>query len=92
MTKERNNPLSLDRPATYQIKLPGKIDISRTDWAGGLEVTNISEGIDPPATILTGEFDQAALHGLLHRIYSMGLQLISVIWLEGGSAYIDKPK
>ena len=31
-----------------------------------------------PVTTLTGSVDQAALHGLLRRLYSLGLPLISV--------------
>jgi len=38
----------------------------------------------PPVTTLTGNVDQAALHGLLRRLYSQGLPLISVIWIEPG--------
>ena len=35
-----------------------------------------------PVTILTGTIDQAALHGLLRRLYSLGLPLISVKLVE----------
>ncbi|MES0344015.1 MAG: hypothetical protein ABUK16_07850 [Anaerolineales bacterium] len=84
MTKEVKQKLTLDRPATYQIKVPGKIDVSQTDWTAGLKVTIESDGRDPPATTLSGEFDQAALHGLLRRLYSIGLPLISVLWIERG--------
>jgi hypothetical protein len=35
-----------------------------------------------PVTILTGTFDQAGLQGLLRRLYSLGLPLISVICEE----------
>ena len=35
-----------------------------------------------PITILTGILDQAALIGLLRRIYSLGLPLISVNCVE----------
>ncbi len=84
MTKEDKRKLTLDRPATYQIKVPGIIDVSRADWTGTLEITIESEGDDPPVTTLTGELDQAALHGLLHRLYSLGLPLISVLWIENG--------
>jgi len=42
-----------------------------------------SEGEDPPVTTLTGKLDQAALHGLLRRLYSLGLPLISVNCIEG---------
>ncbi|MCP4001656.1 MAG: hypothetical protein GY727_12165, partial [Gammaproteobacteria bacterium] len=35
-----------------------------------------------PVTILTGTIDQAALQGLLRRLYALGLPLISVTWVE----------
>jgi hypothetical protein len=89
--KKEIEKLTLDRPATYQIKVPGKIDVSRADWVGKMAITVESEGDGPPTTTLTGDVDQAALHGLLRRIYSLGLPLIAVIWVEGGSTEIDKP-
>jgi hypothetical protein len=36
MIKEDKQKLTLDRPATYQIKMPGHLDESRSDWAGGM--------------------------------------------------------
>ena len=42
-----------------------------------------SEGEDPPVTTLTGAVDQAALHGVLRRLYSLGLPLISVKGIAG---------
>jgi hypothetical protein len=41
-----------------------------------------SEGNGPPVTILTGTLDQSALQGLLRRLYSLGLPLISVVCVE----------
>jgi len=76
--------LFLDRPATYQIKVPGHIGESWSDWAGGMTITVESEGDGPPVTILTGTLDQAALQGLLRRLYSLGLPLISVICVDCG--------
>ena len=73
--------LTLDRPATYQIKVPGQLNNSWSDWAR-MTVTVESESDGPPITIMTGTVDQAALHGLLRRLYSLGLPLISVICLE----------
>jgi len=77
--------LSLDRPATYQIQVPGCLDESWSDWIGGLTITVESEGDGPPVTTLTGTVDQAALHGLLRRLYSLGLPLISVNWVKRDS-------
>ena len=74
--------LTLDRPATYQIKVPGHIGKSWSDWAGGMTITVDREGNSPPVTVLTGVLDQAALQGLLRRLYSLGLPLISVHYVE----------
>ena len=82
MMREVKQKLTLDRPATYQIKVPGELDESWADWAGGMTITVESEGDDPPITTLTGTVDQAALQSLLRRLYSLGLPLISVNWVE----------
>ncbi len=58
MTKEIKQKLTLGRPATYRIKVLGKIDVSQTDWTAGLKVTIESDGRDPRATTLCGELDQ----------------------------------
>jgi hypothetical protein len=74
--------LTLSRPATYQIKVPGHLDERWADWVGGMTITFESEGNRSPITILTGTFDQATLLSLLRRLYSLGLPLISVICVE----------
>ena len=84
LQNEARQKLSLDRPATYQIKVPGHLDESWSDWIGGMAITVESEGEGPPITILTGALDQAALQGLLRRLYSLGLPLISVICVDCG--------
>ena len=84
MMKKTTYKLTLDRPATYQIKVPGELDESWSDWAGGMTITVESEGDGPPVTTLTGTVDQAALQSLLRRLYSLGLPLISVICVDRG--------
>jgi hypothetical protein len=84
MMKKAKHKLSLDRPATYQIKVPGELDEGWSDWAGGMTIMVESEGDGPPVTTLTGTVDQAALQGLLRRLYSLGLPLISVICVDCG--------
>ncbi len=80
--KEVKQKLTLDRPATYQIKVPGHLDQSWSDWAEGMTITLESRDDDLPTTTLTGIVDQAALQGLLRWLYSLGLPLISVKWVE----------
>ena len=82
--KKIRQKLTLYRLATYQIKVPGHLGESWSDWAGGMTITVESEGDGPPVTTLTGTLDQAALQGLLRRLYSLGLPLVSVICLECG--------
>ena len=82
--KETKQKLTLDRPVTYQITVPGELDESWSDWDGKMTVTVESKGEGPPVTTLTGTVDQAALHSLLRRLYSLGLPLISAICVECG--------
>lgn len=74
--------LTLDRPATYEIKVPGQLDESWENWGWKMKVIVECVEDNPPMTILTGTFDQAALQGLLRQLYSLGLPLISVTWIE----------
>ncbi len=86
MVKEVRQKLTLDQPATYQIKVPGHLDESWSDWAGGMTITVESGDDGPPVTSLTGVVaDQAALQSLLRRLYSLGLPLISVNCIACGS-------
>ena len=82
MEKAIAHKLTLTDPATYQIRVPGRLDASWSEWLGNMSIVVESEGGDSPVTTLTGTVDQAALQGLLRRLYSLGLPLISVVWLE----------
>jgi hypothetical protein len=52
------------------------------DWNGGVTLTVESDENGNPFTILTLTVDQAALQGLLRHLYTLGLPLISAIWME----------
>jgi hypothetical protein len=92
MMKKAEQKLTLYRPVTYQIKVPGHLNESWSDWAGSMTITVESEGDSPPVTVLTGALDQAALQGLLRRLYSLGLPLISVNCVACGLEDDDEPK
>jgi hypothetical protein len=81
MRKASEQP-TLDRPATYQIRVPGRPGENWSDWAAGMAMTVEAEGDDPPVTTFTGTVDQAALQGFLRRLYAVGLPLISVNSIE----------
>lgn len=68
-------------PATYEIQVPGHLDPGWLECPGPLEVRVEGGASGTAVTILHGTLDQAALHGLLRRIYTLGLPLISVTWL-----------
>jgi hypothetical protein len=70
--------ISLEQPALYQIQVQGMISQSWLEYFDGLKIT--LEGKDGWAiTTLTGSMtDQAALQGLLQKLYTLGLVLIKV--------------
>lgn len=68
-----------NQPMVYQIRIKSHLDSDWTDWFEGLTVTLEKSGY----TLLTGPVvDQAALHGLLKKIWDLGMALISVNTLE----------
>jgi hypothetical protein len=81
--KEKSKPkLTLDRSVTYQIKVPGE---PNARWADRVEQMAVLVELDDgglPVTTLTTTTDQAGLLGLLRRLYSLGLPLISVILVD----------
>jgi hypothetical protein len=81
--KAKRNKLTLDQVVTYQIKVPGLLDPSWVEWDNRMRSVVAEDG-DTPVTTLTAPIDQAALQGLLRRLYSLGLPLISVICLDWG--------
>ena len=83
--KDIYQKLTLAQPATYQIKVPGHLDESWSEWAGGMTITLEGGDDGPPTTTLIGTIDQAALQSLLRWLYSLGLPLISVNWVEPGN-------
>ena len=68
---------SMDRPQTYQIKVQGKLDEGWSAWFNDMTVT--FESGHAPITTLTGAVaDQAALRGMLCKLWDLNLTLISV--------------
>jgi hypothetical protein len=70
--------IALDEPAVYQIQVQGVIS---QHWLNYFDEMKISvEGEDGTAiTTFTGQIvDQAALQGMLQKIYTLGLVLLKV--------------
>jgi hypothetical protein len=56
---------------TYEIRIAGRVDETTLTSFEGLTVR-----LGDDDTIVTGQFDQAALHGMLELIRSLGLDLL----------------
>jgi hypothetical protein len=82
MTMKNIQKLTLDRPATYQIKVPEELDQRWSDWYRGMKIVVRRDDNGLSVSILTVTADQAALQSLLRRLYSLGIPLISVVCVE----------
>jgi hypothetical protein len=79
MSIPSRKPIPFDLPATYQIRVLGKIDPTSSNILGGMKICPATMGEDSPVTSLEGEVrDQAALVGVLNSLYGMHLTLISI--------------
>jgi hypothetical protein len=74
--KENKSILSTDaHEGFFEIRVKGHLDESWSDWLEGLEVKLLDNG----ETVLSGRIrDQAALMGILTRLYNLNLVLLSV--------------
>jgi len=71
-----------DEQVVYQIRVQGKLDERWSEWFSGLAVA-VENGIgNPPVTTLVGPIDQAALRGILCKLWDLNLILISVRRIE----------
>ena len=78
--KNENNanqsiPASGTQAGSYEIRVKGQLDKSWSDWLEGLEVKLLDNG----EMILSGYIgDQAALMGILNKLYRLNLALLSL--------------
>jgi hypothetical protein len=71
--------------AIYEIRIEGELDSSWNQWFSGLDITLTDTGEQRPTTTLTGAVaDQAALRGLLCKLWDLNLTLISVRRVQAG--------
>jgi hypothetical protein len=70
--------LTLDHPTEYCIEVQGLLDKNWSDWTEAATASVEIQGDSQPVTTITVVVDQAALQGLLRRLYALGLPLISV--------------
>ena len=66
-------------PGRYEIRIKGHLASRWAAWFAPMTLTTASDG----STVLEGPVvDQAALHGLLHKVRDIGLPLLSVVQLD----------
>jgi hypothetical protein len=63
-------------PMTYQIRVQGYLEGQWADWFDDLEITHTANG---ESCLVCKVSDQAALHGLLNRVFAVNAALISVV-------------
>lgn len=70
---------SLGTPATYEIVIRGFLDATWSSELADMGIRNAATADETPITILQGELvDQAALFGVLNRLYGLGFPVMSV--------------
>lgn len=63
----------------YEIRIQGHLSSRWSDWFDGFSVRTEADG----TTVLTGTVvDQAALHGVLHRLRDVGIPLVSLVKIQ----------
>ena len=68
-----------EKPSLYRIVVDGDLNESWSEWLGKVELERRVQGLDSCHTVLLSEVpDQAALRGLLNRIWDLNLELISI--------------
>lgn len=87
MTKKKNENIQENQTilstgthgSFFEIRVKGHLDESWSDWLEGLEVKLLENG----EMILFGHIrDQAALMGILNKLYGLNLALLSVSKVE----------
>jgi hypothetical protein len=74
-----DTPAGRPNPPRYEIRINGHLAARWAAWFDGMTLTTHGDG----TTVLEGlVMDQAALHGLLHKVRDLGLPLISIARID----------
>ena len=73
----------------YEIRIQGRLDDRWSTWLDDLVLSHTDDG----TTFLRGPVaDQAALHGLLHKLRDTGLPLVSVTSVAADRPAVPRPE
>ena len=76
------NTRKFDKASIYKIRVYGNLDRKWADWFDGVTI----EPQPGEETLLVGRVaDQAALHGIINKIFDLGLPLLAVERIENQS-------
>lgn len=68
----------------YQIKVQGKINEKWSDWLEGVTITHDRGQEEAHVTTLSSPVvDQAALRGIMNRLWDLNVTLLSIRRLDG---------
>ena len=71
------------RDPLYQIKVQGKLNEQLSDWLSGLDICHNQVSAEVQFSTLTGPVaDQAALRGILNKLWDLNLTLLAVARLD----------
>ncbi len=78
-TEPESEQVSFDAPASYQIRIRGRIKRTWSDRFEGMTITVVESESEPVVTVLEGRLlDQAALAGVLNTLYELHLPVLEV--------------
>ena len=71
-------------PAIYRIRVRGRLDANLAERLEGMHIENLVQDNGKVETVLEGRLlDQAALSGILNKLYDLHLPVMSVDCLGG---------
>lgn len=80
-----------NKPCIYQIKVQGRLNEYWSTWFDGLDITLEGEQVQPLTTLTGPVADQAALRGILNKMWDLNLSLVSVTRLDAPPGESEGP-
>ena len=87
MTTERIGDYpTMSSPAIYRIRVRGRLDADLSDRLEGMRIENLARSDGKAESVLEGRLlDQAALAGVLNKLYELHLPVMAVDCLGGSN-------
>ena len=81
---------TMTRPAIYRIRVRGRLDTELSGRLEGMHINNLVRNDGVAESVLEGRLlDQAALSGVLNKLYELHLPVMSVDCLGGSGETQD---